>query len=141
MTPRERWLAVVQGELPDRVPMYYRATGEATDKLMAHLGCHTMSELLERLHVDSVAHVGPRYAGPSPPPGQDMFGRRFRAVAYEGGTYTECVHHPLAGLDSVRASKGRTPGRSRTGMITAICRIRWKEPKTAYSPVAAPNRS
>ena len=29
MTPRERWLAVLNGEMPDRLPMDYWATGEA----------------------------------------------------------------------------------------------------------------
>ena len=38
MTPRERWLAVLNREKPDRVPMDYRATREATAKLLQHLG-------------------------------------------------------------------------------------------------------
>lgn len=103
MTPRERWLAAVRREKPDRVPMYYRATSEATDKLMAHLGCGTTAELFDRLHIDTMVNASPRYVGPQPPRGQDMYGRRFRAVEYEGGTYPECIHHPLAGLDSVEA--------------------------------------
>ena len=50
MTPRERWLTTLRGERPDRVPMDYRATGEATDKLMKHLGCSSLDEVFERLH-------------------------------------------------------------------------------------------
>ena len=41
MTPRERWLAVLRRGKPDRVPMDYWATDEATDKLMKHLGVST----------------------------------------------------------------------------------------------------
>jgi hypothetical protein len=46
MTPRERWLAVLRRERPDRVPMDYWATGEANQKLMRHLGCATMQAVL-----------------------------------------------------------------------------------------------
>jgi uroporphyrinogen decarboxylase len=38
MTPRERWLAVLNRETPDRLPLDYRATGEFDARLMAHLG-------------------------------------------------------------------------------------------------------
>ena len=38
MTPRERWLTVLNGGVPDRVPVDYRATPEATAKLLKHLG-------------------------------------------------------------------------------------------------------
>ena len=34
MTPRERWLTVINRKVPDRVPLDYSATGEATKKLM-----------------------------------------------------------------------------------------------------------
>ena len=101
MTPRERWLAVVKREKPDRVPMYYRATGEATQKLLLHLGCQNTAEMFERLHIDQTFGVGPRYVGPPHPPGEDMFGRRFRDVDYGSGSYTECIHHPLAEYESV----------------------------------------
>ena len=39
MTGRERWLAVLNREKPDRVPMDYWATEEATQRLLTHLGC------------------------------------------------------------------------------------------------------
>ena len=54
MTPRERWLAVLNREKPDRVPMDYWATVEATDKLLEFLGCSDQSEMLERLHIDTL---------------------------------------------------------------------------------------
>ena len=100
MTPRERWLAVVRREKPDRVPMYYRATEEAHEKLLEHMGCDR-EEMQRRLHIDTMCGVGPRYTGPQRPAGEDLYGRRSRIVQYEGGSYSECIHHPLAELHSV----------------------------------------
>ena len=37
MTPRERWLATLSRQQADRVPVDYRATDEASARLMAHL--------------------------------------------------------------------------------------------------------
>ncbi len=67
MSPRERWLAVLKREKPDRVPMGYRATKEATEKLLQHLGLVDSKVLFERLHIDRAISVGPRYVGPSIP--------------------------------------------------------------------------
>jgi len=101
MTPRERWLAVLTRQKPDRVPMDYWATGEATQKLMEHLGCADTTALYERLHIDRVVGVGPQYVGPPPREGEDIFGCRFTTVDYGTGQYSECVHHPLARFTSV----------------------------------------
>ena len=101
MTPRERWLAVLRREVPDRVPLDYRATGESTAKLLRHLGLATLDEALQRLHIDHPVHVGPRYAGPVFSPNTDVFGCRFEDVNYGSGTYPECVFHPLADFQSV----------------------------------------
>ena len=72
MTGRERWLAVLNGEKPDRIPMDYWATGEASQKLCEHMGCD-LETALARLHVDHPASVGGRYVGPPPPEGQDIW--------------------------------------------------------------------
>jgi len=102
MTPRERWLAVLKRQKPDRVPMDYWATSEATFRLMKHLGCVNKRELLERLRVDFVVKLRPRYIGPKIPKGHDVFGCRHMRVNYETGIYQECVYHPLAEFSSVR---------------------------------------
>lgn len=102
MTPRERWLAVVNREKPDRIPMYYRATGEATDKLVKYLGCQNTNEMLQQLHIDRTSGARPRYVGPTIPQGSDMYCRQFGTVHYEGGTYNECVGHPLADYETVK---------------------------------------
>src|SRR5690242_15055358 len=101
VTPRERWLAVLQRKQPDRVPMDYWATPEATQKLLRHLGCADTRALFERLYIDAVVSVSPRYVGPPVTAGQDQFGCRFQKVDYGTGEYAECIFHPLAGYDSV----------------------------------------
>lgn len=103
MTPKERWLAVLNHELPDRLPMDYWATGEASSKLMDYLGCDSIQQVYERLHIDAPVTVGPRYVGPPVPEGGDVHGCRYRDVDYGGGLYRECVFHPLADYSSVEA--------------------------------------
>ena len=101
MTPRERWLAVLQRNTPDRVPMDYWGTPEATIKVMQHLGVDTFDEMLTRLHIDHPVSVGPRYIGPPLAENTDHFGCRFQRVEHNGGAYDECVYHPLAAFQSV----------------------------------------
>jgi uroporphyrinogen decarboxylase len=101
MSSKERWLAVCRRQSPDRVPMDYWGTNEATRALMAHLGCGTKRQALQKLHVDFVVEVKPPYAGPKLPPLTDVFGCRFRWVKYTTGAYKECVHSPLAEYQSV----------------------------------------
>ena len=101
MTSLERWLAVLGRRKPDRVPMDYWGTEEATRSLMRHLGCRTRREMLRKLHVDYEVRVRPRYVGPKLPRMTDEFGRRFRKVDYGTGAYRECVHFPLADFRSV----------------------------------------
>ena len=100
MTPRERWLAVLNHKLPDRVPTDYWSTAEAREKLLKHLGC-SLEEMFERLHIDRLASAGPDYIGPEPPPDTDIFGCQTRPVQYETGIYDEVVTHPLAQFNSV----------------------------------------
>ncbi len=101
MTPRERWLAVLRRERPDRVPMDYWATGEATRKLRQHVGCSDTAELFRRLHIDRPVSVSGRYVGPPLPPDTDVFGCRHQAVNYGTGVYSECVYSPLQPYSSV----------------------------------------
>jgi uroporphyrinogen decarboxylase len=101
MTPRERWLAVLKRKTPDRVPLDYWTTDEAREKLKRHLGCAEDDELFRRLHIDKRVTAEPRYVGPKIPEDQDVFGCRFADMDYGTGKYRECVHHPLAGFQSV----------------------------------------
>lgn len=103
MTPKERWLAVLKGEKPDRLPMDYWATKEATQKLLKHLGFTNVWQMFKRLHIDRVFGVRPEYAGPRLKPMHDMYGRRYRNIAYSSGagSYRECIYHPLAQYNTV----------------------------------------
>ncbi|NPV80869.1 MAG: uroporphyrinogen-III decarboxylase-like protein [Firmicutes bacterium] len=101
MTPRERWLAVLTRHKPDRVPMDYRATDEATARLMRYLGCSDLDALFRQLHIDQPVVVNPEYIGPSIPDDTDIYGCRYRDVSYGMGSYRECVYHPLAEYKTV----------------------------------------
>ena len=96
MTPRERWLAVLTRQTPDRVPMDYWATPETDEKLMRALECDTLDAALERLHVDRPVSVSPRYVGPPLPDGYDVFGLQYRDIDYGTGVYQECINAPLS---------------------------------------------
>ncbi len=96
MTPLERWLALFQHRRPDRVPLDYWATPEVDRMLMAHLGCATRVELLQKLHVDFIVDLVPRYVGPAIPPGYDVWGIGYRDMPYAGGVYAEAIERPLA---------------------------------------------
>ncbi len=101
MTAKERWLAVLQGQKPDRIPTDYWATPEATQKLMDYLGCESIEPIYDRLHIDRPVAVGGRYVGPDPRAGEDIFGCRHRDVDYGTGVYSELVHSPLAEYSAV----------------------------------------
>ncbi len=100
MTPRERWLAVLNRQKPDRIPMDIWATPEAAEKLTDHLGCD-WETALERLHIDTPLVVEGRYVGPPPEEGEDIWGIRYKTVDYGTGTYDEAVCAPLAAFQSV----------------------------------------
>lgn len=104
MTPRERWLAVLTRQTPDRVPMDHWSTGEAIEKLLKHLGCD-YDAMLKRLHIDKTFGVGGNYIGPAPKPGEDIWGLRYTKIDYGTGTYDEVANAPLAGFNSVAEIK------------------------------------
>jgi uroporphyrinogen decarboxylase len=128
MTPKERWLAVLHREKPDRVPMDYWSTPEASARLIRHLGLSrkqektlvkelslpahdntlkpstafaALREALMRLHVDFLITVDPRYVGPRLSKDTDVFGCKYRAIQYGTGEYSEVTNHPLAAFQSV----------------------------------------
>ncbi len=101
MTPRQRWLAVLNREKPDRVPMDYRATDEAHQKLKDYLNIDDNGELSRYLHIDHPIAVGAKYIGPPIDEGEDVFGIRYQDIDYGTGVYTETVYNPLAQYNSV----------------------------------------
>jgi uroporphyrinogen decarboxylase len=103
MTSKERWLAVLNKQKPDRLPTDYWTTPEAHQKLMGHLGCDTDRDLYARLHIDRAISVSPRYIGPAVTQGSDIFGCQHKTIDYGKGTYSECISHPLAHFTTVDA--------------------------------------
>lgn len=103
MTPKERWLAVLNREKPDRLPMDYWATAETTEKMLRHLGCADEWALMERLHIDRPVTVTPDYIGPPLPKDTDIYGCRRAVISYSSGAgaYTETVYHPLAQYQTI----------------------------------------
>ncbi len=101
MTARERWLAVLNREKPDRVPMDYWTTEEAHQKLKDYLNIDDDGELNQYLHIDRPIAVGPKYIGPPLDEGEDVFGIRYQNVDYGTGVYPETVYNPLAQYNSV----------------------------------------
>lgn len=101
MTPRERWLAVLRRETPDRIPMDYWGTPEVTRKMLDYLGVATEDELFAALRIDHLVSVEPAYIGPSLEANTDVFGCRYQAVDYGTGAYDECIDHPLAQYQSI----------------------------------------
>jgi len=99
MTPRERMLAAINHEKPDRIPTDIWATEEVWAKLKAHFGPDT--DINAALRIDGMAGIGPRYIGPpipAAPEGEsvDFWGLRSRRIDYATGAYMELYHHPLA---------------------------------------------
>ena len=78
MTPRERWLALLAGEKPDRIPTDYWATAEVTQRLCRDLRCAGADELHRKLHVDALCHLSvPRAVAHHPDdPQADIWGVR-----------------------------------------------------------------
>ncbi len=100
MSPRERWQAVLSRQKPDRVPMDYWATAEATDQLCKHMGCD-FDEVQRRLHIDKPQPLGGAYVGPAFPEYTDYFGLRMKLVDYGTGKYYEADNAPLAQFQSI----------------------------------------
>lgn len=111
----ERWLskdramAAINHQEPDRVPIDLWAASEVREDLAAYFGCD-YDTLLELLGVDFRVVRGPSYVGlemHSYPDGTfgDLWGVRRKLVTYgEGqrkGTYKEVARSPLAQMDTV----------------------------------------
>ena len=91
MTGKERWLAVLNMQKPDRIPMDYWATEEANQKLMKHLGLPDMDAVFKKLHIDRPLWVGGSYTGPTLKDGIDMWGFKRRKVEYGNGSPASIV--------------------------------------------------
>jgi len=103
LTPRERWLALFNGEKPDRIPTDYWATDEVTERLQRELRCANKEELYTRLNIDGVVELKPVQVVDHFPtdPLADIWGIRRKAVSYGAGSYDEFANHPLESVSCV----------------------------------------
>ena len=97
MTSKERVLAAIHHQQPDRAPIQVYLTPEIHKKLVDHFGT---DDLLPILGVD-FRGVGPRYIGPERPvpPGcehVDEWGVGYKTIQFETGGYAEAYHLPMA---------------------------------------------
>lgn len=100
MTHRERVVAALERQPTDRVPIAMVCSGinppvyrELQTALLARSGVPVEAWLDPMLDIRS---VGPRYVGPPPAPGEDIWGVVRAPVSYGSGAYDEIVRHPLA---------------------------------------------
>ena len=102
MTPRQRWVALLEGRRSDRVPTDYQATAEVTARLLRDLGCHDEDALWRTLQVDKRIEVCPRPERPErcDDAQADMWGVRYINADYGKGHYVTPVYHPLAAVES-----------------------------------------
>jgi uroporphyrinogen decarboxylase len=116
MTPKQRWLALLNNEPVDRLPVDYWATPEFTLKLRNALQVDKpgvdkdrlvlggspspdADEILWRkLEIDRPRFVGPRWKLKHHPddPQADMWGTRHTSINYGTGEYGETSYNPLA---------------------------------------------
>jgi uroporphyrinogen decarboxylase len=101
MTAKERWLAILKRQKPDRIPMDIWATNEVMEKLLKFTKCVTQEDLFKKLHIDRPFYVGPEYIGPKLEKGTDMWGIKYKNVEYGSGSYGEASFHPLANYETV----------------------------------------
>lgn len=100
MTPKERWETVLQGGIPDRVPMDYWGTPETTQLLIDHFKMEPR-DIARELHIDLPFSPPLKYIGPSIPKGMDVFGIEYREIDYGTGKYEEVISAPLANFQTV----------------------------------------
>ena len=107
MTARERVLAVLNRETPDRVPVDIWLVQELVEKFKQKLGVDDEMDVYRKLDVDKIAWLGISYKGvvlkdPNEHQEVNHWGVEFEKVeANENAEYGEVSHHPLLALDSV----------------------------------------
>ena len=136
MTPRERWLALLNRKSPDRIPTDYQATDEVTARLCRDLGCADDEALYRKLHIDARRKIEPTWNRPADrPPEADMWGIVYRSVSYGSGAISS---RTSAAGQCPTASPRSTPivGRRATSSTTrAITRA--VERHDGYRPIHA----
>jgi len=107
MNKRERVLAVLNRETPDRVPVDIWLVPELVEKFKTKLGVEDELDIYRTLDVDKIAWLGIPYKGvvlkdPNEHQEVNHWGVKFQNVdASENARYGEVCFNPLLGMDSV----------------------------------------
>ena len=89
MAPRQRWLALLEGRVPDRIPTDYWATDEFHQRFRADTGCAGDEALWDKLHIDRPCRVEPVCLRPHHPNDKlaDIWGLRYPKADYGSRVY------------------------------------------------------
>jgi len=98
-------LAAIQHQPVDRIPTDMWATPEVRQKLFAYLQVDSMVALFDKLDIDGIMGIAPRYIGPAPRKEdgywENEWGMGYRLQDYGSGAYAEQVRYPLAGAETI----------------------------------------
>lgn len=105
MNPRERILAAIHHSPLDHFPTDIWATPEVWDKLFLNFSTTDRIEIYNRMGIDGIIAVSPRYIGPALPVVNGIryneWGMGYRVQEYGAGTYDEQVVYPLAEAETI----------------------------------------
>jgi uroporphyrinogen decarboxylase len=107
MNARERVLAVLNRETPDRIPVDIWLAPELVETFKKRLGVNDELDIYRKLDIDKIAWLGIPYKGavlkdPNEPTEVNHWGVRFKKVdANSDAHYGEVAFNPLLELDSV----------------------------------------
>jgi len=107
MTSKERVMAAVNHQSPDRTPITFDAEKEVYDLLHRYLGVETKEALFNRLHVDTWMILPKNFVYTPEEERKEqkttLWGYKTRIAHYSGGTYDELCFSPLAGKNDMKA--------------------------------------
>jgi uroporphyrinogen decarboxylase len=105
MNHRERILTAIKHQPVDRLPTDIWATPEVWEQLRQYLGVTENLAVCDRLGIDGIIDIAPRYIGPElvrqDNYWENEWGMGFRVQSVEGGSYDEHVYYPLAQAETI----------------------------------------
>ena len=107
MTAKERVIAAMRHEQPDRVPCFYRDIPEVRERLLRELGLPDSEALFRFLKIDfrwvAPVYVGPKLTDPARPLWQrNIWGAEFSYDQFsEGGGYWNVSRPPLESVEDL----------------------------------------
>jgi len=113
MNSKDRVLAAIAQEEPDRIPVDYWAVPEVNQALLEEFGLVNQDELLEKLKID-IRYVKPSFSGSDfkeQPDGSlhkrlsdgtfiDIWGVKRKKITWGRGSYLEVINSPLGGANN-----------------------------------------